>query len=258
MNFCFGCVCQAPQCSYSRRGHPEFCNACLKAQPIADDALEAVRMYRTALVELDPIDISSFLAAAADIEDFLLLSLPALVWDPEATVCLGRHFRKLEHKRGVGGGGYGGADLARAFHKACDECNVWKEGADALDAELLKERMDLLHVGGAGRFFGLVVLGKRLRLLESSPGGASKPAGTVCLGGEGKRAEENATLGGGGKLDRVEAGTLAQNQGRRCAWQEAGRCAAGRSRAGNRCSTTPCHRECNGAGGQARTPGSTS
>ena len=75
-----------------------FCRRCLSsttAPQIEDEDLRAVRDYRSVLVNLDPADVSGFLAAARTAQDLLCLSLLALVWDPDVAMRLSKLFERF-------------------------------------------------------------------------------------------------------------------------------------------------------------------
>ena len=162
--YCVGCVCVRIGCDQVRQEHSTLCQKCLLQQPLPDDAMEATRQFRHHLVHLDPVDVGACLAAMEPINDWLLLAILALVWDPEHVQALSREFVRLEAKKK----GFTPKDLAKAFHHVCDLHNLEGQHLDYLDVDIQLNHVEMLTVGGACRFFGIVCVGKTLQLLSDA------------------------------------------------------------------------------------------
>ena len=78
--------------------------------------MEATRQFRHDLVHLDPLDVGACLAAMEPINNWLLLAILALVWDPEHSQALSKEFVQLEAKRKE----FAPEDVANAYHRVCD------------------------------------------------------------------------------------------------------------------------------------------
>ena len=131
------------------------------------ETLQAVRDYRSVLVNLDPADVSGFLAAAEKTQDLLCLSLLAVVWDPDVAKRLSILFE------GFSGRQYAAGDVRSALQTALAEL-------DADDSSRRHHLDAIRNIGGAGRFFGLKQLCKRLGVTS---GGAPKPVRAKARGG---------------------------------------------------------------------------
>ena len=145
-------------------GHRTLCKSCLLKQPLSDDAMEATRQFRHDLVHLDPVDVGACLAAMEPINDWLLLAILALVWDPEHSQALSKEFVQLEAKRKE----FAPEDVANAYHRVCDHFNLEGEQLDYEDQDIQQNYLEILIAGGSCRFFGLVCVGKALQLLRET------------------------------------------------------------------------------------------
>lgn len=132
---------------------------------------------------MEPIDLEEFLVQAARVKhDILMLCLLADVWEPTACQRLADEFVKLTRNYN-----YTANDLALAFDTVFAAMS-WKD-ADAKDHDDVQHtHYDILCIGGSCRHFGLMTLGKRLKLLKAAPreemahrelSGASEPAGVA-------------------------------------------------------------------------------
>ena len=126
--------------------------------------MEATRLFRHHLVHLDPVDVGACLAAMEPINDWLLLAILTLVWGPEHVQALSREFVRLEAKKK----GFTPKDVAKAFHHVCDQYNLEGQHLDYEDLDIQQNYLEMLKVGGACRFFGLVCVGKSLELLSNA------------------------------------------------------------------------------------------
>ena len=77
---------------------------------------------------------------------------------------LSREFVRLEAKKK----GFTPKDLAKAFHHVCDLYNLEGQHLDYLDVDIQLDHVEMLTVGGACRFFGIVCVGKSLQLLSDA------------------------------------------------------------------------------------------
>jgi len=146
-------------------------------------SLKATLIYRDSLVKMEPVDLTQFLIESRNIDDLLLLSLLADVWEPLACRLLAAEFRALPRA-------YRGNDLREAFTKTFE--SMGSSQAPGVD-DLRLTHLQILSIGGVCRHFGLQSLGKRLGLLTSD--GASEPVAKTArsfqLGMTGKRCQQS-------------------------------------------------------------------
>ena len=93
------CVCQIWGCNENRcRGDDTLCRICVSSSTdpkIEDEELRAVRDYRSVLVDLDPADVSVFLAAAQKTQDLFVLVLARVGVGPRRGNAYQHPFRGL-------------------------------------------------------------------------------------------------------------------------------------------------------------------
>ena len=111
---CRACKCRRSGCTSKSRRPLPYC------APHMFDAmcleLRVTATHARALVSLDPVDLTEFLAQAPKVNDLLLRTLLADTWEPVAVRELAARFEKLNHN-------YSSEELGECFRSVIDALN---------------------------------------------------------------------------------------------------------------------------------------
>ena len=175
--WCQECTCKVDGCSGFAQTELGTCRQVQHVVMSLPVELQAIRAFARVLATKDPVDLSEFLRQAVGVDDLLLLTLLADVWEPTACQSLAAAFARLTTP-------YSALQLLKAFERAAREIGATCPSQGYAPEDVRKSHLNILSIGGACRHFGLRSLGKRLKIFRSS--GANEPAAarhrTVALG----------------------------------------------------------------------------
>ena len=171
--FCLLCRCRVGDCVGQASEVTGTCRKWAHIWAPYPAPLRSVLVFAESLVNMEPMDLERFLEHGKGVNDIVLLSLLADVWEPTACTILADEFRRLPPR-------YSTEEVASAFQRCADRlcCGLAVDDTDSV-ADAREVDLSVLKISGMARHFGFQSLCKRLLLWDTF----QSPAQAVATSG---------------------------------------------------------------------------